>query len=322
MTPAGDPVDVVTGLANPWSVVFLGEAPLVSERNSGRVLEITAEGSVREVGTVGGLDPSVSEGGLLGLALDDAGRLYAFSTGVDGNRVQRFELDGRPGSLSLGEPETLIDGIPAGRTHNGGRIAFGPDGMLYAAVGDNDDREQAQEVDSLAGKILRMTPDGEVPADNPFPDSYVYSYGHRNVQGLAWAADGTMFASEFGQDTWDELNIIEPGANYGWPVAEGDSGGEYTDPVQQWTPAEASPSGIAIVGGTIMIANLRGEVLRTVPVARPAEHEDHYQGAVGRLRAVAEGPDGRLWMVTGNTGSYFGEPRDGDDRVATVALER
>ncbi|WP_255371930.1 sorbosone dehydrogenase family protein [Cellulosimicrobium sp. CUA-896] len=310
----------MTGLTNPWSLVFLEGTPIVSERNSGRVLELLDDGTAREVGAVAGLDPGVAEGGLLGLALDGQGRLYAFSTGQDGNRIQRFTLRGRPGSLALGAPETVLDAIPAGRRHNGGRIAFGPDGMLYAGVGDNGTPDVAQDTASLAGKILRMTPDGDVPADNPFPDSYVYSYGHRNVQGLAWSADGTMFASEFGQDTWDELNIITPGGNYGWPVAEGTSDGEFVDPVQQWEPAEASPSGIAVVGDTIFVANLRGEVLRSVPVPDPSRSEEHYAGAVGRLRAVAEGPDGRLWLVTGNTGSFYGTPRAGDDRVVTVGL--
>ena len=121
--------------------------------------------------------------------------------------------------------------------------------MLYAGVGDAAQSERAQDLDDLGGKILRLTPDGGIPDDNPFPDSPVWSYGHRNVQGLAWAADGTMFATEFGQDTWDELNIIEPGGDYGWPIVEGQGGGDgFIDPVQQWTPDDASPSGMAIIG--------------------------------------------------------------------------
>ena len=157
----------------------------------------------------------------------------------------------------------VLDGLPAAGNHNGGRIAFGPDGMLYAGAGDAAQGDRAQDLDSLGGKILRMTPDGGIPDDNPFAGSLVYSYGHRNVQGLAWTEDGTMFATEFGQDTWDELNIIEAGGNYGWPIVEGQGGGdEFIDPVQQWRPDAASPSGMAIIGGTIFIANLRGEVLR------------------------------------------------------------
>jgi glucose/arabinose dehydrogenase len=261
------------------------------------------------------------EAGLLGLAVDAQDRLYAYSTGADGNRIQRIALTGTPGSYGLGEVQTIVDGIPSGRYHNGGRIGFGPDGMLYAGVGDAGARERAQDIDSLNGKILRVTPDGDIPADNPFPDSPVYSYGHRNVQGLAWAADGTMFASEFGQDTWDELNIIEPGSNYGWPVVEGidEQSAEYTNPVQQWTPAEASPSGIAIAGETVYIANLRGETLRAVPVADPTARSDYLVGEYGRLRTVTVAPDGQLWLLTNNTNGRV-EPRPGDDRIVSIDI--
>ena len=130
----------------------------------------------------------------------------------------------RAGNLALGSPEPVLGGIPSGTVHNGGRLAFGPDGMLYVTTGDAGDSSNSQDLDSLGGKILRLTPTGGVPDDNPFPGSPVYSYGHRNVQGLAWADDGTMYASEFGQNTWDELNVIQAGGNYGWPVVEGIAG--------------------------------------------------------------------------------------------------
>src|SRR5690606_16134183 len=130
-----------------------------------------------------------------------------YSTGVGGNRVQRYDVTGAAGSLALGRAETILDGLPSSSNHNGGRIAFGPDGMLYVTVGDAGDGSRAQDLDDPGGKILRMTADGGAPADNPFAGSLVYSYGHRNPQGLAWADDGTMFATEFGQNTWDELNI-------------------------------------------------------------------------------------------------------------------
>jgi glucose/arabinose dehydrogenase len=318
VVPAGEPSDVVTGLTAPWSVAFLGDTPLISQRDDGIVLEVTGD-TTRAIGTV---DDVVHDGesGLLGLAVDDRDRLYAYSTGPDGNRIQRFPVAGEPGSLELGEPETIIDGIPSASYHDGGRIAFGPDGLLYATVGDAGQGDSAQDVDSLGGKILRMTPDGGVPDDNPFPDSLVYSYGHRNPQGLAWADDGTLFAAEFGQDTWDELNIITPGGNYGWPDVEGTAGREeYIDPVQQWSPDQASPSGIAITGGTIFIANLRGAVLRAVPVADPATSTDYYAGEYGRIRAVTPSPDGDLWFLTNNTDGR-GTPADGDDRLLSVPL--
>ncbi|WP_275002499.1 PQQ-dependent sugar dehydrogenase [Promicromonospora iranensis] len=316
--PTGTPADVVTGLAAPWSVVFLGDTPLISQRDDGTVLEVTGD-ETRAIGTVEGVQHD-GESGLLGLAVDDEDRLYAYSTGPDGNRIQRFEVTGEPGSLALGEAETIIDGLPSASFHDGGRIAFGPDGMLYATVGDAGQTDDAQDLDSLAGKILRMTPDGDVPDDNPFDGSLVHSYGHRNPQGIAWADDGTLFAAEFGQNTWDELNIITPGGNYGWPRVEGIAGQEdYIDPVQQWSPDQASPSGIAITGGTIFIANLRGSVLRAVPVADPTSSTDFYAGEYGRIRAVTPAPDGDLWFLTNNTDGR-GTPRDGDDRILSVAL--
>lgn len=318
---AGTPQPVATGLNAPWSVVFRDGTPLVSERNSGQVLELSPEGSARSIGTVQGV-AARGESGLLGLAVSSQGDLYVYSTAADGNRVQRFPVNGEPGSLSLGQPDTLLERIPSASIHDGGRIAFGPDGMLYVTAGDASRRDSAQDRDSLAGKILRMTPDGGVPADNPFPGSLVYSYGHRNPQGLAWADDGTMFATEFGQNTWDELNIITPGANYGWPTVEGIAGRPgFVDPVQQWQPGAASPSGMAHAGGTLFLANLRGQVLRSVPVSDPATSTEHFSREYGRIRDVALAPDGRLWFLTNNTDGR-GDPRPGDDRILAVDLER
>ncbi|WP_461172608.1 PQQ-dependent sugar dehydrogenase [Arthrobacter sp. Z1-9] len=318
-TIAGTPQPVATGLAAPWSVVFRDGTPLVSERNSARILELAPDGSSRPIGTVEGVADR-GESGLLGLAVGSGGDLYVYSTGSDGNRVQRFAVTGAPGSLSLGQPDTLLSGIPAASTHDGGRIAFGPDGMLYVTAGDAQQRDSAQDPGSLAGKILRMTPDGDAPADNPFPGSLTYSYGHRNPQGLAWADDGTLFATEFGQNTWDELNVIRPGANYGWPTVEGIAGREgFVDPVQQWQPGAASPSGMAQAGGTLFIANLRGQVLRSVPVSDPTTFTDHYSREYGRIRDVALSPDGQLWFMTNNTDGR-GDPRPGDDRILAVPL--
>ena len=316
--PAGTPVEVTTGLDAPWSVAFVGDTALISERDSSRILELLPDGQRREVAVVEGSAPR-GEGGLLGLAVngDD---LYVFSTNTDEGRIERYGLTGRPGGYAVGDPQTILDGLPAASYHNGGRLEFGPDGMLYASVGDAGDRDSAQDLAALSGKLLRMTPDGDIPADNPFPGSLVYSYGHRNVQGLAWADDGTMFVSEFGQDTWDELNIIEAGGNYGWPVVEGVGGGdEFIDPVQQWSPDESSPSGIAVAGGTVFIAGLRGEVLTAVPVNDPSSSTDLFVGEYGRLRDVSLAPDGTLWFLTSNTDGR-GNSRAGDDRVLSVEL--
>jgi glucose/arabinose dehydrogenase len=320
VAPSGDPVDVATGLDAPWSIAFLGETALVSERDSGRILEVSADGATREIVTVDGVVAG-GEGGLLGLAIDDEDdRLYVYSTGVDGNRIERYSLSGEPGSLEAGDPETILEGLPSSRTHNGGRLAIGPDGLLYASVGDAGDPDAAQRPDALGGKILRMTLDGEAPEDNPIPGSLVYSLGHRNVQGMGWSEDGTMFATEFGQDTWDELNVITAGTNYGWPVVEGIVGrDEFADPVQQWTPDEASPSGMAVIGGTLFLANLRGQVLRSIPLADTASADDLLSGAFGRLRDAVEAPDGSLWVLTNNTDGR-GDPRAEDDRILRIPL--
>ncbi len=304
---------VASGLEAPWSVAFAGDTALVSERDSGRILELDDDGAAREVGTITDVTPA-GEGGLLGIAIQNDD-LYAYFTSGDENRLERYELSGEPGSFELGDPETILDGVDAARFHNGGRIAFGPDEMLYVTVGDAGNAARAQDRDSLSGKILRLTPEGTVPPDNPFDDSPVYSLGHRNPQGLAWDRDDTMYASEFGQDTWDELNVIEAGGNYGWPEAEGIADDDrFIDPVQQWEPAEASPSGMAVAGEAIWIANLRGERLREIPLTDIAASTEHLVGEQGRLRDVSVAPDGSLWVLTNNTDGR-GDPGESDDRI-------
>ena len=327
---ADSPEVVATGLESPWSIAFVGQTPLVSERNSGRILEVSAGGDVREVGRIDGVSAS-GEAGLHGLAVDD-NRLYAFFAAGTENRIVRFDLLGEAGDLSLGEEATILGGLPTANFHNGGRLAFGPDGMLYATLGDTGDRSSAQDEEALSGKILRMTPEGEIPDDNPFGDSLVYSMGHRNPQGIGWDDDGKMYASEFGQDTWDELNIIEAGGNYGWAEVEGIAGGngdgtssggsdgtdngsgDFIDPVQQWTPDEASPSGLAVTDDSILIAGLRGERLHQVPLADLKSSSELWTGEHGRLRDVVEAPDGSLLVLTNNTDGR-GEPGPDDDRL-------
>ena len=327
---ADSPEVVATGLESPWSIAFVGQTPLVSERNSGRILEVSAGGDVREVGRIDGVSAS-GEAGLHGLAVDD-NRLYAFFAAGTENRIVRFDLLGEAGDLSLGEEATILDGLPTANFHNGGRLAFGPDGMLYATLGDTGDRSSAQDEEALSGKILRMTPEGEIPDDNPFGDSLVYSMGHRNPQGIGWDDDGKMYASEFGQDTWDELNIIEAGGNYGWAEVEGIAGGngdgtssggsdgtdngsgDFIDPVQQWTPDEASPSGLAVTDDSILIAGLRGERLHQVPLADLKSSSELWTGEHGRLRDVVEAPDGSLLVLTNNTDGR-GDPGAADDRL-------
>lgn len=314
-----EPSTLVEGLAAPWSIAFHDDVALVSERDSGRIVAVDAAGGTSEVGVIDDVAAG-GEGGLLGLAVrgDD---LAVYLTTSEGNRIDRYRLVPRAGRLGLGPAETLLAGLPSAGTHNGGRIAFGPDGMLYATVGDAGDRDAAQDEDALAGKILRITPDGDVPEDNPFAGSPVYSLGHRNPQGLAWDDTGTLYASEFGQDTWDELNVIEPGGNYGWPEVEGIAERDgFIDPVQQWRPDDASPSGMAIAAGAVFLANLRGERLREVPLDALDSAAEHLTGDYGRLRDVVVAPDGDLWILTNNTDGR-GSPSDGDDRVLVLPLD-
>lgn len=314
---------VTSGLRTPWGVTFLPDgSALVSERDTARIVRVPAGGGdATEVGTVPGVVHG-GEGGLLGITVGPAYSsdrwLWAYLTASDGNRLVRMRyVPGEP----LGEPQPLLTGIPAGPIHNGGRLAFGPDGMLYVTTGDGSERSHSQDRGSLAGKILRVTPDGQPAPGNPFAGSPVWTLGHRNVQGIAWDPKGRMWASEFGQDTWDELNLIEPGRDYGWPVVEGKAGRQgFTDPVVQWRPDDASPSGIAVADGSVWLAALRGSRLWQVPVVpAPGTPRFDFLYEHGRLRTVVPAPDGSLWLVTSNTDGR-GDPKPGDDRILRLTL--
>lgn len=332
--PVGDPVVIASGLDAPWSILRLPDgSTLISERDSTLVRELLPDGTLREAGTVSAAQPN-GEGGLLGLAFlaDTAapggfGWVYTYFSATTENRIERMPLAGSAGSHSLGASTLVLDSIPLAGNHNGGRIAFGPDGLLYATAGDAGNAATAQNLDSLGGKILRLTPTGGVPEGNPF-NTLVYSYGHRNPQGLAWDSRGQLWASEFGQNTWDELNRIVPGGNFGWPIVEGQARDpEYIDPEQQWSTDEASPSGIAIVNDTIFMASLRGSRLWSIPITSAAaadgsstgEPTDWFINSYGRLRDVVSGPAGTLWFVSNNTDGR-GSPAVGDDRLYQVSV--
>ncbi|MBJ6621587.1 PQQ-dependent sugar dehydrogenase [Streptomyces sp. DHE17-7] len=320
---------VATGLKSPWGLAPLpGGGLLVSSRDEATITRVDEKtGEKTELGEVPGVAAS-GEGGLLGIALspDYASdhMVYAYFTSASDNRIVRMRYDEKkPSGEQLGEPDTVFRGIPKGVIHNGGRIAFGPDGMLYAGTGESGDTGLSQDKESLGGKILRMTPDGEPAPGNPFPDSVVYSYGHRNVQGLAWDDRQRLFASEFGQETWDELNAIKPGDNYGWPEAEGKGGGSgFHDPLAQWSTDEASPSGIAFAGGSVWMAGLRGERLWRVPLKgaeAAADPQAFLEGEYGRLRTVVAAGGDRLWLVTSNTDGR-GDAKGDDDRVLELRV--
>lgn len=309
------------GLEVPWGMGFLpnGNA-LVTERMRGDVHVVRRGGGRRRIGSVRGVEP-VGEGGLLGLALSPSFHkdrwVYLYlSTGSDNRIIRMRYADGR-----LRKRQLVLAGIPVNSNHDGGRIAFGPDGLLYAGTGDAGDTGLSQDTGSYAGKILRMTPTGEVPARNPF-GNHVWTYGHRNVQGLAWSRDGRMWASELGQNTRDELNRIRRGRNYGWPSVEGGDGdGPFADPYATWATSECSPSGIATAKGRVWVAALRGRALWSVRIkgsdagrTRRWFHEDF-----GRIRTVERAPDGSLWIATSNRDGR-GTPTSADDRVVRITL--
>ncbi|KAB1911192.1 sorbosone dehydrogenase family protein [Micromonospora sp. AMSO31t] len=311
-----NPQVVATGLEAPWGLDFLPDgSALVAQRNRGTVVRVRPGAPPREVARIAGVVAG-GEAGLLGLAVSPTFRrdrlVYVCYTTASDIRIARFRLDA-PRSLQV-----ILSGVTRATAHDGGRIAFGPDGMLYAGIGDAVVPANAQNLASRNGKILRMRPDGRVPAGNPFPGSLVWSYGHRNVQGLAWDRRGRLFATEFGQSTWDEANRIVPGGNYGWPVVEGRSGDpRFRDPVVVWSPAEASPSGAAFAAGTLFVAALRGARLWTVPVdaaGRVGTPTAVLQGTYGRLRTVEVAPDGALWVATSNRDGR-GSPAADDDRI-------
>lgn len=320
-TSAAATATIAKDLDVPWGLAFLPDgSALVTLRDEGRLLQVRAGQPPTVLGEVPGVSPD-GEGGLLGVAVspDFASdrSIFVYFTAADDNRVVRLTFaDGK-----ATRPTVVLRGIPRAGNHNGGRLAFGPDGYLYVTTGDAGKSDRSQDKSALGGKILRITKDGKPAPGNPFGDSPVWTYGHRNVQGIAWAPDGRMFASEFGQNRWDELNLIQPGRNYGWPVVEGKAARSgFTDPLVQWATSDASPSGIAVAEGAVWMAALRGESLWRIPLTTNGvgSPERLLQGTYGRLRDAVAAPDGRLWVLTSNT--FRGRPGADDDRVVALSF--
>ena len=319
---------VTANLRTPWGLTFLPDgSALVSERDSARVLRVAPDGTRTEIAVVPGVDAG-GEGGLLGIALRPATgdpaaerELYAYLTAGRDNRVVRMSFS--PVRNGIGQPQPVLTGIAKANIHNGGRITFGPDGFLYVATGDASATGRSQDPASLNGKILRVTPEGQPAPGNPTAGSPVWSLGHRNVQGLAFDSRGQLWASEFGQNTLDELNRIQAGGNYGWPTVEGPGGAArgFIDPVASWATSEASPSGIAVAGNSVWMAALRGQRLWQVPIPGGVVGEPvaQFAGAYGRLRHVELAPDGSLWMLTNSTDGR-GTPNPDGDRIVRITL--
>jgi glucose/arabinose dehydrogenase len=314
--------ELSTGWSVPWAIAWLPDgSALVTERDTHQIFHLTPDGERTAIGTVPDV-VSGGDGGLMGLALSPHfahdRTLFVMHTAESDNRIARLTWDG----TTLGGYEPLVTGIPKAEFHNGGQIAFGPDGHLYASTGDALQPDLSQDLDSLAGKILRLTPEGSPAPGNPF-GTLVYSYGHRVAHGLAWDEDGRLWSAENGQDTADELNIVRKGQNYGWPLCEGPcTEPGMTNPLLTWAPPEAVPAGLTYTDSTLYMSSLRGQRLWRIPLsgAEPGTPEAYYAGELGRLRALATVPGGgALWLGSSNADQVGQEP--GADIVHEVTLD-
>lgn len=326
----GRVTELATGLDTPWGLTFLPDgSALVSSRDTFEIRRVDpGTGDHRSVGRVDGA-AAAPDSGLLGLAASpDVARdrtVYAFVSTTSDNRVVALEFD--PQFRSFTQVRVVLEGIRAGTDrHQGGRLAFDSAGALWITTGDANDPSLAPDPDSLNGKILRIHPDGTVPPDNP-ADGPVYSTGHRNVQGITFGPDGTVYSSEFGDQEQDEVNVVLPGNDYGWPDSEGSLGSAGEPPLFTFATEDASPSGIAYAAGSLWMAGLRGQRLWQLPVDGGGAAGDpisHLEGEYGRLRTVQAAPDGTLWVTTSETdGASWGgaSPEQGDDRILRIELD-
>jgi glucose/arabinose dehydrogenase/chitodextrinase len=315
---------ISSGWSIPWGMSWLPDgSALINERDSFKVFKLTPGGTKTQAGTVPNAMTTSGEGGLLGIAVSPHWSsdhfVYIMHTASEGNRIVRMTYDGS----SLSGYKILVQGIKKSKYHNGGRLKFGPDGYLYATTGEAQTPDLAQDKTSLNGKILRMTTDGKPAPGNPF-GTLVYSYGHRNPQGITWDPQGRLWEAEFGNSAYDEVNLIQPGNNYGWPTCEGScSTSGMTNPKVQWPVSQASPSDITYADGSLYVAALRGQRLWRVPVSGTTTGTPvaYYVNTYGRLRTVETVPGSNaLWLSTTNCDNNGNQPT-GSDKVFRVDLK-
>ncbi len=328
-----NPVCAVTQITTdtdiPWGLTTLPDGTILyNRRDAHDVIHLNpASGSKTTVGTVPNVDETDGEGGLLGLAIAPTFStdhwLYIMHTSPTDNRIVRIKYEND--KLTLSSEQILLSGILRNKFHNGGRLRFGPDGKLYASTGDAQNGDNAQNKSSLNGKILRLNPDGSVPSDNPF-GNYVWSYGHRNPQGLAFDSQGRLWEQEFGNAIMDETNLITKGGNYGWPGCEGTSGtcgtAGYIAPKHTYPTADGSCSGIAIVHDVLYVACERGTRMyrEVISGSDLTNVQTYFNGTYGRLRTVEPAPDGGLWLTTTNNGDKDSIANNSDEKILHVAL--
>jgi glucose/arabinose dehydrogenase len=317
---------VATGLDVPWELAFLPDGRALLTERPGRVRMLSRDLKLRAKPVAEVPVSAVGEGGLLGLAVDPRFSrnrfVYLYRTAPSGNEVLRYRMDGD----RLREDGKILDGLQAAPIHDGGRIHFGPDGLLYVSTGEAGNQQLAQDPGSLNGKILRLR---DFRGRGGRPE--ILTRGHRNVQGFDWQpGSGRLFATEFGPDSDDEVNIIRRGGNYGWPDAQGSAGAPRFVPALVDYRDVIAPSGATFVSlpgsawtGRFMLAALRGEQLRLIALdrSRVTGDEPLYQGRFGRLRTVVEGPDGAIYALTNNTDGR-GAPKQGDDRIVRIVPPR
>lgn len=311
----------------PWDIAFLPEQNgfLVTERD-GTLLYINKDAEITEIPIPDATHSG--EAGLLGIVLhpnfSENRYLYLYLTTEhnDGliNRVERYTFN----NASLSGKYTIVDNIPGALYHDGGRMAFGPEGLLYITTGDATKPQLAQDLSSLAGKTLRVNDDGSIPEDNPFGTA-VYSYGHRNSQGLAWDDAGRLWSTEHGrsgiQSGLDEINLIEKGANYGWPESEGDTvvSGTRAPAIHSGASDTWAPASTLFWDGSLFFGGLRGEALYEAVLngTEVVELKEHFKGQFGRIRSVVLGPDGLFYLTTSNRDGR-GSPSEGDDKIIRI----